>query len=169
MLKIGFVTNIDESKALARVKFNDSDGMVSYWLSVLQAKTYKDKFYILPDIGEQVVCLMDNNLEEGVILGAIYSEVDKCPVISKDKVKIKFEDDAEIEYDRQNHTLNILCQTLNIDGLINHNGLFLNTTGIVSDGEIIDHTSSMQVIRSIYNEHTHNETDSVTGNPNEAM
>ena len=97
MLRFGIVTNIDELKATARVQFQDSDGMVSYWLSVLQSKTYRDKFYILPDLGEQVVCLMDKNLEEGVILGAIYSGMDECPVISKDKVSVKFQDGAELE------------------------------------------------------------------------
>lgn len=167
MLRFGIVTNIDELKACARVQFQDSDGMVSYWLSVLQVKTYKDKFYVLPDMGEQVVCLMDKNLEEGVILGAVYSGIDECPVISKDKVKIKFHDGAEFEYDRKEHVLNLLCETINIQALVNHTGLLLNTAGVVSEGEIIDHTSSMQAMRNIYNGHAHNETDSVTQAPNQ--
>ena len=167
MLRFGIVTNIDELKACARVQFNDSDGMVSYWLSVLQVKTYKDKFYVLPDMGEQVVCLMDKNLEEGVILGAVYSGIDECPVISKDKVKVRFQDGAEFEYDRKEHILNLLCETINIQALINHTGLLLNSDGVVSEGEVIDHTSSMQAMRNIYNGHTHNETDSVTQAPNQ--
>ena len=167
MLRFGIVTNIDELKACARVQFNDSDGMVSYWLSVLQAKTYRDKFYILPDIGEQVVCLMDKNIEEGVILGSIYSGIDECPVISKDKVNFKFQDGAEFEYDRKEHVLNLLCETINIQALINHSGLLLNSAGVVSEGEVIDHKGSMQLIRNIYNGHTHNETDSVTQSPNQ--
>ncbi|KKP40315.1 MAG: hypothetical protein UR30_C0005G0096 [Candidatus Peregrinibacteria bacterium GW2011_GWC2_33_13] len=167
MLRFGIVTNIDELKACARVQFQDSDGMVSYWLSVLQVKTYKDKFYVLPDMGEQVVCLMDKNLEEGVILGAVYSGIDECPVISKDKVKIKFQDGAEFEYDRKEHVLNLLCETINIQALINHTGLFLNSLGVVSEGEVIDHASSMQEMRNIYNGHTHNETDSVTQTPDQ--
>lgn len=167
MLRFGIVTNIDESKACARVQFNDNDNMVSYWLSVLQANTYKDKFYMLPDIGEQVVCLMDQNIEEGVILGAIYSGLDEVPVISKDKIKIKLEDGAEFEYDKKEHVLNIKCESININALINHTGLFLNSAGVVSEGDITDHTGSMQEMRSIYNQHTHNETDSVTQVPNQ--
>jgi phage baseplate assembly protein V len=167
MLRFGIVTNIDELKATARVQFQDSDGMVSYWLSVLQSKTYRDKFYVLPDIGEQVVCLMDENIEEGVILGAIYSGMDECPVISKDKVSVKFQDGAEFEYDRKEHVLKLLCETIDINALINHTGLLMNSAGVVSEGEVIDHTSSMQGMRDIYNGHTHNETDSVTQKPNQ--
>lgn len=167
MLRFGIVTNIDELKATARVQFNDSDGMVSYWLSVLQSKTYKDKFYALPDIGEQVVCLMDKNLEEGVILGAVYSGLDEVPVVSKDKVKVIFQDGAEFEYDRKEHTLNISCETINVQALINHTGLLLNSSGMVSEGEVIDHTSSMQTMRDIYNAHTHNETNAITQSPNQ--
>ncbi len=169
MLKFGIVTNIDEKQAKARVQFQDNDGIPSYWLPVLQAKTLKDKFYILPDIGEQVVCLMDENLEDGVILGAIYSDADTCPVISKDKCKIKFQDDTEIEYDRVEHVLNIICPNINIQGIINHTGLLLNSAGVLSEGDVIDHTGSMQTIRGVYNSHTHNETDSITEIPNGTM
>ena len=167
MLRFGIVTNIDELKVQARVQFNDSDGMVSYWLAVLQAKTYKDKFYVLPDIGEQVVCLMDKNIEEGVILGAVYSGIDECPVISKDKVKIIFQDGAEFEYDRKEHILNLLCETININALINHTGLLLNSAGVVSEGDVVDSKSSMQVMRNIYNGHNHNDSNGVTQAPNQ--
>ena len=168
MLKFGIVTNIDEKTAKVRVKFAE-DGLLSFWLPVLQAKTLKDKFYALPDIDEQVACLMDENLEDGVILGAIYSDADIVPVISKDKLKIKFYDSTEIEYDRAEHVLNIICPAINIQGIINHTGLFLNSAGVLSEGEVIDHTGSMQAIRGIYNSHTHNETDSVTQKPNQEM
>jgi phage baseplate assembly protein V len=168
MLKFGIVTNIDEKQAKARVKFAEDD-LLSYWLPVLQAKTHKDKFYILPDIGEQVACLMDENIEDGVILGSIYSDADIVPVISKDKVKIKFNDSAEIEYDRIEHTLNIICPNINIQGIINHTGVLFNSAGVLSEGDVVDKKGSMQAIRGIYNSHTHNETDSVTNKPNEAM
>jgi phage baseplate assembly protein V len=168
MLKFGVVTNINEKTAKVRVRFAE-DNLLSYWLPVIQAKTLKDKFYVLPDLGEHVVCLMDENLEDGVILGAIYSDADLVPVISKDKFKIKFNDSTEIEYDRVEHILNIICPNINIEGIINHTGLLLNSAGILSEGEIIDHTSSMQAIRGIYNSHTHNETDSVTQKPNQEM
>jgi phage baseplate assembly protein V len=99
------ITQIDESRALARVQFTDMDGVLSYWLSVLKQKTLKDKQYWMPDIGEHVACLIDENGEEGVVLGAIYSDADAVPVSSKDKCHIKFNDGTVIEYDRASHKL----------------------------------------------------------------
>lgn len=168
MLRYGIVTNIDEKTCHARVQFAE-DELSSYWLAILQAKTQKDKFYFMPDIGEHVACLMDERCEAGVILGAIYSDLDEVPVVSKDKFKISFQDGTQLEYDRKEHELNVICPNINITGMINHTGVLFNSTGIFSEGEITDHTSSMQAIRSVYNSHTHNETDSVTANPNQSM
>ena len=67
MLRFGIVTQIDPINVLARVSFGDDDS-TSFWLPIMQTKTLKDKFYIMPDINEQVVCLMDENSEDGVIL-----------------------------------------------------------------------------------------------------
>ena len=83
MLKFGVVTNINPLTAKARVQFADDD-ITSFWLPVIQHKTNKDKFYSMVDVGEQVACLMDENSEDGVILGAIYTGVDSVPGISKD-------------------------------------------------------------------------------------
>ena len=58
MLRFGIVSQIDPINVQARVSFED-DESTSYWLPILQTKTLKDKFYAMPDIGEQVACLMD--------------------------------------------------------------------------------------------------------------
>lgn len=169
MLKFGVVSNIDEQTAKVRVQFAQ-DELLSYWLPVLQAKTLNDKFYCLPDIGEQVACLMDEKAEFGVILGAIYSNLDTVPVVSKDKFKIKFKDDSEFEYDRILSTLNIISQNIKIKGNINHDGIFNNTQGISSNSEITDHTSSMQSMRGIYNTHSHTDSqNNLTSIPKEVM
>lgn len=105
--RTGTITQIDTARALARVKFADIDALGSYWLPVLQGKTLKDKAYWLPDINEHVVCLLDENGEEGVILGAIYSEADAPPVNSQDKRHVTFEDGTSVEYDRATHKLTV--------------------------------------------------------------
>lgn len=169
MLRYGIVTNIDEKECRARVQFG-SDELTSYWLAILQAKTQKDKFYFMPDIGEHVACFMDERSEAGVILGAIYSDLDEVPVVSKDKFKVKFGDGTEIEYDRKENELNVICPNINITGMINHTGVLFNSAGIFSDGEITDHTSSMQTMRSIYNGHDHiGNQGSPTSTPNQEM
>ncbi len=105
MFKLGIVTAMDEARAMVRVRFDDMDGVLSYWLPVVQHKTLKDKAYWMPDVNEHVVCLLDENGEDGIVLGAIYSDADAVPVSSKDKCHITFEDGSTIEYDRQSHKL----------------------------------------------------------------
>ncbi|MBF0482009.1 MAG: phage baseplate assembly protein V [Desulfovibrionaceae bacterium] len=105
MLKIGRVEEIDNTTQRARVKFESDEGMISYWLAVLSRKTLKDQVYCMPDKGELVACLMDANCEEGVVLGAIYSEADPTPISDDDTAYLAFEDGTKISYDRKNHVL----------------------------------------------------------------
>lgn len=104
-MKIGIVNAIDQAACKVRVQFQDADSMVSDWLPVMQHKTLKDKFYFMPDLGEHVVCMMDENDEAGVVLGAIYSEADAPPANSPDLYHVTFSDGTVIEYDRAGHKL----------------------------------------------------------------
>jgi len=92
------------------VVFPDYDEMISWWLPVVFFKTQDDKAYWIPDIGEQVVCLMDLRDEAGAVLGAIYSSADAPPVNSADKFYLGFKDGARFEYDRVAHLLDLLFQ-----------------------------------------------------------
>ena len=149
--------------AKARVQFAD-DNITSYWLPILQKKTLKDKYYSVVDIGEQVACLMDENSEDGVILGAIYTSLDEVPAISNLQHLIKFEDGSFIEFNRDTQMLTIVAKTLNIVADV------INTDGIVSNSDITDKTSSMQSMRDTYNAHNHTGNQgSPTSSPNEAM
>lgn len=154
MLKFGVVTNINPLMAKARVEFADDD-MKSYWLPVLQKKTNKDKYYVMVDVGEQVACLMDENSEDGVILGAIYTSLDSVPAIFKEQHLVKFENGDFIEYNKETQTLTILAKTVNIIADIVNTGSLKNTDGITSDADITDKKSSMQTMRDIYNQHRH--------------
>ena len=102
-LRLGIVKEQDASLGRVRVVFDEFDQMLSYWLPIVVAKTQDDKVYWLPDLGEQVVCLMDERDEDGVVLGAIYSQVDNTPVQSVDKVHLGFKDGTAMEYDRSSH------------------------------------------------------------------
>ena len=169
MLKFGIVTAINPLTAKARVEFAD-DNILSYWLPILQKKTLKDKFYSIVDVGEQVACLMDENSEDGVILGSIYTSLDEVPGISKDQHIAKFEDGSFIEYNKENQMLTIVAKTVNIVGDIYQTGFLENTDGILSATDITDKKSSMQTIRDIYNGHSHTGNQgSPTSAPREAM
>ena len=60
------------------------------------------------DVGEHVACVLDENFEAGCVLGAIYSDADKAPVESPDKMHFSFFDGGLFEYDRSSGTLTIV-------------------------------------------------------------
>ena len=169
MLRFGIVSQINALNAQARVSFED-DESTSYWLPILQTKTLKDKFYSMPDIGEQVACLMDENSEDGVILGAIYSTEDVSATQSEKQLSVNLEDGSYINADKENQTLTVAFSKMKLIGNIEHEGTFTNTAGIKSNADITDKTSSMQAMREIYNPHTHKGNQgSPTSAPNKTM
>jgi len=113
MLRFGNITEVDPAKGYARVTFTD-DGIVSDWLQFVVMGAIKDNFSHTFSVNEQVACLMDENSEEGVILGAIFN--DKTPPNNGGDgiFRVKFDDDSVIEYDRNSHEY-----TLDIKGKIN--------------------------------------------------
>ena len=107
MFRAAIVKAQDTARARLRVTFTDRDQVTSLWLPILFPKTQNDKAYWIPDIGEQVICAMDAHGEDGVVLGAIYSNVDTPPVSSADKLHLTMKDGATFEYDRSAHALAI--------------------------------------------------------------
>jgi phage baseplate assembly protein V len=105
--RLGIVKEQDLSLGRVRVTFTEFDQMLSYWLPLVVPKTQNDKAYWMPDVGEQVVCLMDGHDEDGVVLGAIYSQPDSTPVQSADKFHLGFKDGTIVEYDRAAHVLEV--------------------------------------------------------------
>lgn len=95
--KVGFV----------KVKFKELDDMETQWIPVSYMKTQNDKCAWTLDIGEHVACIMDANLEDGCVIGSIYSEVDVPPVSSPDKFHVSFKDGGMFEYDRASGDMTI--------------------------------------------------------------
>ena len=169
MLRFGIVSQIDPINVQARVSFED-DESTSFWLPIIQTKTLKDKFYSMPDIGEQVACLMDENSEDGVILGAIYSTEDVSATQSEKQLSVNLEDGSYINADKENKTLTVAFSKMKLIGNIEHEGTFTNTAGIKSNADITDKTSSMQAMRDVYNSHTHTGNQGrATSAPNKTM
>ncbi|AYH06320.1 phage baseplate assembly protein V [Pectobacterium parmentieri] len=105
--RIGTISAVDEVHVMVRVRLPECDNLRTAWLPVLQHNTQNNKDYWLPDIGEQVEVLLDDNGEDGLVLGAIYSAADVPTLSDKDKRAVTFADGAHIEYDRRTHTLTI--------------------------------------------------------------
>ena len=104
-LKFGTVNQVDAEKGLVKVQFGDNENLISWWLHVLAGNTQDNKQYHLPDVGEGVACLVDDNCENGVVLGCVYSQVDTPPVQDLNKVHMLFKDGTWLEYDREQHKL----------------------------------------------------------------
>jgi len=160
MIRRGIVVAVDEKKAKVRVKFPDLD-MVSYWLPVVALKTHKDKHYLLPDVGEQVVVLFeeDGDYTQGYVLGAIYSSEDTPALGDKNKHYIRYSDGTHVEYDRKTHTLKISIPAGELHITVQNGGgnVYVNGNLIVS-GDIYDKNQtkgSLDQLRETYNTHTH--------------
>lgn len=108
-LRKGIVSSINRKKCTAKVYFPDLDEKESYDFPVMQKNTLNTKHYWMPEPTEQVVCgFFANGTQEGVILGAIYSEADTVPeefLISDDCDGVLFPDGTLIRYDSVNHKL----------------------------------------------------------------
>jgi len=163
MFTVGIVKAQDAVNCRVRVTFPHRSQMQSWWLPVLVPKSQNDKAYWMPDIGEMVVCLMDEHFEDGAVLGAIYSSIDKPPASSADKYHWTFKDGATFDYDRSSHALAVTLPaggtmsirangaTIQIDASGNIN---LTAAGNINLGTS-SHNDSVNGIINTYNSHTH--------------
>jgi len=113
MLRFGKISDIDPDKCYARVRFTD-DEIVSDWLQIVVLGAISNQFFHIFDINEQVACLMDENSEDGVIIGAVFNDKTTPSNGGKDVVRVSFSDDSFIEYNRSSHEY-----TIDIKGKIN--------------------------------------------------
>lgn len=97
MIRFGTISDADYDGGLFRVQFQ-ADDIASYWLSPVHLVTRSAKAFAPLSIGEHVACLMDENAEDGVILGAIYSKADK-PSGNEARTFIDFLNKVLVEYD----------------------------------------------------------------------
>lgn len=112
IIRIGRVSSVDINTNTARVAFSDKDDLVSGNLMIVNRGSMVDKDYWIPDIDEQVLCLMMPNksgqgLNEGFILGSFFSTEDGPQERSADVRAIKFGDGTVIKHDRSTGNLTI--------------------------------------------------------------
>lgn len=106
--RVGRVTALVPEKGAVRVEFGDRSNLVSFELPVMVKQTLKNKDSYMPDVGEHVVCsFLGNGLEQGFVLGAIYSNADTAVNSDPNKRGVTFEDGTEVYYDRIANKLQI--------------------------------------------------------------
>jgi phage baseplate assembly protein V len=105
--KYGIVTEIDPDKMMVRCQLPDMGNIITPWLLLAVSNSLQNKDYYLPDVGEQLVILLDENSETGCAIGAVYSTKDTPAISNLNKRRVDFEDGTSIEYDRETHVLEI--------------------------------------------------------------
>lgn len=104
--RYGYVSDYDEQRHMARVRFPDMGDLISGWLCVGVMNSLKNHDEFALDIDEHVFCVLNGNgIEEGIILASIYDDKNKPENKNREQRYIKFSDGTEIYYDRENHEL----------------------------------------------------------------
>lgn len=123
-----------------RVQFPDRDNVISYWLPINVPKIMQDKFFWQPDIGELVLCIMDEHDENGVVVGAIPNEQDAAPAgLTPDNFYIGFKDGTTISYNRATHVLEV---SLAASGSFALTGATGSTVSLDASGDISFNSTS---------------------------
>ena len=132
---------VAEAKAgFAKVRFDALDGLLTQWLPVLHPNTQDDKVQWTLDVGSQVACLFDRYMEDGCILGAIYSNVDTPASASTSVWRHSFSDGASVEYDKASGAMSVVAINkvqVTIGGmtmLVNSGGVTVTGGDVVADG-----------------------------------
>lgn len=105
MLRYGKINTADPTKGRYKVEFvEDQDhagnNLITASLPCVTINSLMNKAENPLDVGESVVVIMDENCEEGVILGA-YNDKDNLPVFAnQDQSGITYKDGSFIKYDR---------------------------------------------------------------------
>ena len=171
MFRVGIVQTQDIPNCRVRVTFAERNQMVSWWLPILRWGSQNDKDFWIPDIGEQVVCLMDEHDEDGAVLGTIFSQVDQPPSsMTVDKRHLTAKDGSTFEYDRNSHTLAInvspnsstLNVTINGPANITAQAQSINLSAAQGDITFVtnEHHDSVNKMIDTYNSHVHQFIDS---------
>ncbi len=105
IIKYGTVTEIKADTAQVKVAFKESGDVVSYYMPVLQSFAGKNNAYIMPSVDDTVVCLISPRGEAGVVVGSIYTGINKPLISDENKYNITFEDESSIEYDKKESIL----------------------------------------------------------------
>lgn len=110
LIRIGKVSVVFPAEMAVKVVFEDKDNLVSDKIPVLARGSSGNKDYWLPDIGEQVVCLMlPNGHNAGVCIGSYYSKTMPPNKNNQDVRSMTFSDGTYISYNRAKHELEINC------------------------------------------------------------
>jgi len=116
IIRYGTVSSVNSKLHTVRVSFADKSGVISHSLPMLAPGSLKNKYYHLPDVGEDVLCLfLPNSIQRGFVVGSFYNVNNAPPVTSGDKDHVTYSDGTVMEYDRSTQTMTVNCKgTVNV-------------------------------------------------------
>lgn len=140
----GIVSQIDAEQHLVKVSLPALEDIETAWLPMITPNAGVNQFYCLPDVGELVAVILDARGENGVVLGAMYNEVDTPPTNNAQMWMKKFSNGTIISHDRSNgnvivHTSGTVTATapqVIINGNVQINGSLSVSNGAKVDGSI---------------------------------
>lgn len=114
LVRLGRVSSINIENMSARVIWSDMDDSVSDELPIVTPGCQKSKIYWMPEIDEQVVCLMLPNTSgkgsnDGFIIGSFFNEVDRPVKVGAGIRRIDFGDGSFIQHNRDTGNLDIFA------------------------------------------------------------
>jgi phage baseplate assembly protein V len=106
MMVRGLVAEVDAGSAAVRVQYPEFS-MTSGWLPVLVPLALGAKAFALPRPGSQVVVLADEDLDDAVVVGCIYSRADPAPAAAAKMVHVETEDGTRVTIDPDTRTVTV--------------------------------------------------------------
>lgn len=108
-LCIGVISDYDPATGYVKVSFDEDDDdddvngvtiLVTDWIPLLTRRSQNDKEIFPMDIGEQVACIYNWDIEQGVCLGALFNDSDAPDGGGNDIYNILFKDGSSEKFDR---------------------------------------------------------------------
>ena len=160
IIRLGRVAelNLNEHTPQCRVQIGE---LLTKALPIVSLRAGNDSHWWPPHIGEQVIVLSPSgDLAQGVVLGSIHQQAFPAPANTENVHCIRYSDGAQIEYDKQQHRLQVILPSGSTIECVSDGGLTIvgdvTVMGNITASEnISDGTRSMQGDRAIYNQHTH--------------
>lgn len=106
MHRAGIVDQVDRPRCRVRVRLPELDELLSGWLQVLQQGTAGRRSNWVPEPGEQVLCLLDEQGDTGFVLGGLYVASAEPP---GPQDQVVFDDGTVVSYDREGKLLRVSC------------------------------------------------------------
>jgi phage baseplate assembly protein V len=108
MFKVGVIS--EAKPGYCKVHFPTND-IVSDWLPIAYQGTMAYKDHHPYEVQQQVVCLMDENCEDGCIIGATYNDEDTPPTEANATTWVKkFKDGTVLTYDSSSKELKVKAE-----------------------------------------------------------